>query len=459
MKEFKVPLQIFGPQALCQWLFHEWDSLESASKKALGLLHTQLAKLGGVINGGQLAQLSTALEYERALTALADEDFRRFIEWALDSGPWPEGWSRPKIPLGLDDLDVEHQELRQLLILTFARERIWPRQGFRSLLQEAVDAAGRARNALGFAAPNIFSLKRYEAIRHVHDGLDRALLWAEQFLDLLLEFLALLVSHLGWASSEEVAKWIAAVGLKGKRPEQWSRKQYILGVEIGTKFWEDLEAGIFRVAPNRWEFLWENVCRLIKLVKYEKYEDEKQWRWYPSGDLAIILDRLREYRNFVRHSIFTLQESQGIPEAYIDVASKVCEDLQKLWRMVNEDTVIPQTAKILRYSIDCYGGIEFTLGLETQRIVIARYIHEMDSNILAKGAKDSPALAQVEYEFFLFPSPKPEEHMLISPLLLRRTYTFRELGEVGIREEVLAIMKAIEERVKATPIEEKVEEV
>jgi hypothetical protein len=413
-----------------------------------------------------LMELSTAFEYERMLAALTDEDFMRFIDWALDAErgePWPEGWSRPILPLGLNDLDIEYQELRQLLLLTFARERIWPRQGFRPLIHEALDAANQAMDALAFADPNMSLLKRWEAIRHVHDGLDRALLCVERFLDLLLEFLALLVLHLRWASIEEAAKWLAAVGiiildrLKGRQPAPWGRKQHILGVAIGMRFWEDLETGRFRPAPNGWESLWEDVRRLIEFCGYERYEEEEDGKvkvkWYPTGDLVSILDSLRGYRNVVRHAPSTLQESQRIPEAYIEATPRIRDKLQELWRMVSAEAAIPQVAKVLGCSSDCYGGTDFTLALETRRLVAARYVHDVDKVMLARQADESLALAQVEYEFFLFPSLAPEEHLLINPLLLRRDYICQELGDVCIREETLAEIKAMAEEVKVVPVE------
>ena len=127
MREFKVPLQIFGPKAFYHWLFHGWESLEGTSRNALRLLYAQTA-LSGTTDERQLMKLATTFEYERMLTALTEEDFKQFIEWALDyerGELWPEGWPRPPIPLSLNDLDIDIQKLRQLLILTFAKERIW----------------------------------------------------------------------------------------------------------------------------------------------------------------------------------------------------------------------------------------------------------------------------------------------------------------------------------------------
>lgn len=458
MSELRVPLQIFGPKALHRWLFHEWESLEDISKNALRLLHAQTARSGTIFEE-RLVELATAFEYERMLAALTDEDFKQFIDWALDAEqgePWPANWSRPIIPLSLSDLDMEYQELRQLLLLTFARERIWPRQGFRPLIQEALDAANQAMDELAFADPNMSLLKRWEAIRHVHDGLDRALLCTERFLDLLLEFLALLVLHLGWASLDEAAEWFAAIGvtIPGQfdgRLASWHRKQRILAAEIGVKFWEDLEAERFQPAPVGWESLWSNVHLLVSSCGFEQGDRG----WYPTGDLMIILDSLRDSRNIVRHAPSTLQESERIPEAYIEATPQIRNKLQELWqRLVDPEAAFPQTAKVLECSNDCYGGINFTLALETRRVVTARYVHDVDKDRLASQAEENPALAQVEYEFFLLPSPRPEQHLLINPLLLRRDYAYQELGDVGIREETLADIKAMAEGVKVVLAEE-----
>jgi len=464
MEERRVPLQIFGPKALYHWLFHEWENLGNTSRNALRLqAHTTLSS---ATDEEQLRKLATAFEYERILAALIDEDFKQFIEWALNAEPEElglEGWSRLGIPLSLNDLDIEYQELRQLLILKFARERIWPRQGFRPLIQEALDAANQATDALAFADPNMHLLKRWEAIRRVHDGLDRALLCVERFLDLLLEFLALLVLDQGWAQIDEVAKWLASIKVRvpeSEYPEQdkvekwerelgtWGKKRLILGNEIVGKLKEG-----FKSAPEDWGLLWENLYHLVESCGFEKEDD----KWHPTGKLMVILDNLRELRNIIRHAPSTLQESQRIPEDYIKATPKIRENLQKLWQMVNEKPIIPEIAKILSNSSDCYGGTNLTLALETRRVVTICYVHSMDREALAKKAEEGNlALAQKEYEFFLFPPPGREAHLLINHLLLRRDYTYRELGALNIREEVVASIKARIESIEAVPAEESI---
>ena len=462
MKEFKVPLQIFGPKALYRWLFHEWESLEKTFKNVLWLLHTQ-TDLPDTMGEKQLMKLATTFEYERMLTALTEEEFKQFIEWALDYEQgelWPEGWPRPPIPLGLNDLDTDIQKLRQLLVLTFAKERIWPREGFRPLIQEALNAANQAMEALAFADPNISLLKRREAFRYVHNGLDRALLCAERFLDLLLEFLALVILQLGWATLDEAENWFAAIGVRisehsGGRTMPWHKKQRVLAVELG-KFWEDLEAKKFRLAPPSYESFWSDLHLLLSSCGFEQGDDGK---WYATGDLMQILDNLRNLRNVARHTSSTLQESRQIPEAYINATPEIRENLLKLWRFISESDAIPQIAKVLEFSSDCYGGTEFTLALENRRVVRARYVHDLDKNELARQAERNLALAQKDFEFFLFPSPKPEEHLLINPLLIRRDYTFQELGCIDIHEETLDAIRMVTEETKVMPGEERVKEV
>ena len=236
----------------------------------------------------------------------------------------------------------------------------------------------------------------------------------------------------------------------------WGKKRLILGVEIAGKFYEDLEVRRFKPAPFGWESLWEDIHRLIESCGFKQGDDGK---WYATDDLMQILDSLRDLRNIVRHAPSTLQEDQRIPEAYINSTPKIRANLLNLWRLINENSAIPQVAKVLEYSSDCYGGTEFTLALENKRVVRVRYVYDWDKDRLAYRAEESLALAQKEFEFFIFPSPRSEEHLLINPLLIRRDYIYRELGCIDLREEALNAIKVIIREIEAMPDEEGVREV
>lgn len=486
----EVPLQLFGPRALYCWLFHHWGNIEPASRGALRQLYQQ--RVGSRASSPErLVELATASEYERVLAALTRTDLELFVEWCLNEEEWPFVRSRLGILLSSSDLDIQLEELRQLLMVAFARERIWPRQGFRPLVQEALEAVNQANDALDLAYPNIALPRRLQAIQRVHDGLDRSLLCAERLLDLLVEFLSLTLLNLGWVSEEESDPWLTAVGVlapkrqKEERSREWGNKQRILGSDIGRTFWEielrerrtEIERRIgiegqndqrieveeriepeeqktFREPPDGWETIWLELRRLVELCGFEQRSDGK---WYATGALMKLLDEMREYRNIVRHAPHTLRESRHVPEAYAEATPRIRDTLQRLWESIAVEPAVPQVAKVLEISGDCYGGSEITLALETRRIAVARYVHESDQSLLANGVEDGLALAQTEFEFFLFPSPTQEQSLIVNPSLLRREYNSRDLGSVGIKEEILARLREEQEAVKEAPPEEVIE--
>ena len=481
MSEHQIPLQVFGPQALCCWLFHHWEGLEDGSKGALRLLHAQVTQ-SSTIDEERLIKLATSFEYERALAALTDGDFERFVDWALDFREGElglEGWKRPDIPVSLSDLDVGPQELRELLLLTFSRDCIWPRHGPRILLQEALDAANKAREALELANSNIVIPQRVQAVWQIHSGLDRALLGAEGILNLLVEFLALASLRVQIATEDEVKKLLEETGLipgDGNKFLGWYDKELIVGIHrtedksskriksirnklLGVQFRSEED----ELAPpvEEWWPIWDEFQRLLHSCSLEIREIESdQGRRYEvlvTGKMMRCLNSLRDFRNRIRHSS-SERKTSLVPKAYIGTVPKLCEKLQELSSLCSESSV-PEIAKIISCSSDCYGGSALTLALETQRMVVARYVHISDKEKLAGQAEKGLAMTQREYEFFVFPSPGPEQHLLINPLLLRRDYTYRELGSVGIRATTIEEEKAIREIAEKAPVEEMVGEV
>ena len=477
----EIPLQIFGPQTFYQWLFQQWEDLDSGSQDALRQLfaHQQgippldlgtLPQSRPTWGEAQWINWVTALEYERALTALTDGDFIQFVEWALDinksKAPWPYGWEQPVAPPGLDDLVISHQELREQLLLTFSREQIWPQQGPYLLIREALGAARQAVETLTLAGPNVSLLKRRDAARLVHDGVDRALLCAERVLDLLIEFFALLLLNQEGPLSpslEEAEDWLVAAGVKalqdGKRPP-WHKKQKILSNEIGKHFEGNSELGV----PEGLETVWEDLYALAVACRMEQ---DDQGKWQPTGDLMRIFDALRDHRNAVRHAPYPPLGGHQVPANYAKAALPIYELLLRLERLTSqlgrrhyaeteEAIQIPQIVKILKQSGDCYGGVSFTLALETGFLIEAQYVHMADAALLAKHAEESLALSQEEYEFFLFPPSGSEQQVLVNPLLLRRNYTPRHLGSVELRPEFFEQVEAAREEFEEKDLEEEI---
>lgn len=77
MREVEVPLLCFGPPRLRAWLHEHWDELSDASRTALSQLVSRPASQSGQAPR-ELRNLAANLDYEHILSALSDQDFRRF---------------------------------------------------------------------------------------------------------------------------------------------------------------------------------------------------------------------------------------------------------------------------------------------------------------------------------------------------------------------------------------------
>ena len=467
-KKPQIPLGIFGPKMFYWWLVEHWENLTNESRKAIQANFVSLE--AGVQN---LLTKLPMVEYEKALSSLTDEDFENFVNWALEQNN-PLG-----IPLNLSDLGKGRNELRQLLALEFPKERAWPRYGLQTLVVEGLKAANQAVEALSAIGYSITSPYRLQAIKRVHEGMDKALLCAERFLDLLLEFFVLVALKVGHIDEKDAGKIIKAIGVSSLRKTHslsWSDKELLLGIihkedEVrlkSVKKFKKLKRYSFvttfledSVPPDSlWEPVWHylrQLTRSCELVVLEEDNDIIQIKPAEDAKLIKCLVKLRELRNRIRHASYSPSEIENVPEDYIKAAPRIRKLLQNLRRATRLNSSIPQLAKVSVFRQNYYGVFDITLALETKEYITARYVHPVHQKALAADVEESLALTQEEYEFFLIPSPLPDRQTLLNPLLLRR-YNPEQFGWIKVKDEVLIEFEKKQIESKKAPLEERIEE-
>ncbi len=435
MDELRVPLTVFRPEVFYRWLFRQWheaDGLSQASRDALGEIHPFFArdKLPSA-SANSLQPLLTFVDCAKMLPALSDEDFDLFIDWALQQ-PWPEGVAQLEAPIDHTALDVSSASLRQQLVRYYDPERIWPRHGLRPLLDKAQDVACQAEKAVPLAHNAITLPQKERAVQQIHDGIDRCLLYVEHFLELLVEFLAVVAGYAGLADDQEQQKWLKRAGI-GLTPEDkniaWDTKQQELQ-KIRKKF-EDLAQ-----VPVGWEHLWSDLLRLIS-----HFRDGN-----PKQPGLQHLTTLRDYRNSLRHAGHTLDDLKSIPTAYQKAIPGIRAAVAGLRE--NSQDLLPGRARILEYRRDYTGGVELLLTLEDRRLVVLRYDHEQDASLVS-GIRlwDLPnrlVYAVGEQEYFLYPMPREDESLIVNALLLPSPRPGERTAEINVKREALIIVAPTE---------------
>lgn len=429
MEEQYIPLTVFGPEVFYRWLFRQWhrsNGLSQASREALGQIHPFFAQdesQGAPINS--VRHLLTVINCAAVLFALADEDFSQFIDWALQQ-PFPEGVAQTAMSIGHDDLDMSLAKLRQQLARYYNQERIWPSHGLRPLLNEALDAACQAEKAVLLAQGVVSVLQRERAVQQTHDGVDRCLLCVEHFLELLIEFAAIVARYARAADAEEQRSWLkqAGIGLTQDDRITWNSKQQTL--QTVRKKIETCD-----LAPEGWEHLWQNLRRLM-----DHFRDGT-----PKQDGLRYVDELRLHRNSVHHASRTLAKSKGIPTVYQEVIPGIRAAIASL--QTSSQELLPGRAKILEYRRDYTGGVELVLAVEDRRLVILKYDHERDADLISGIAlwklPNQLVFAPGEQEYFLFPMPQVDEQLIVNALLLPSERPGEAIKEIRIRPEAIAV--------------------
>lgn len=429
MEELYIPLTVFGPETFYRWLFRQWqrrNGLSQDSYDALSQIHPFLAPDGAEkVAPNSVRHLLTTIDCASVLMALEDNDFGCYIDWALQQ-PFPDGMARPAAPIDRFALDTSLAKLRQQLAQYCDQERIWPRHGLRPLLNEAWDAACQAEKAVLLTQSAITAPQRERAVQQTHDGIDRCLLCVEHFLEMLVEFATVVAGYAKVADQIEQSSWLKQAGVSLNQDDRhinWDSKQKTLQT-IRRKIESRADP------PEGWEHLWSD---LLRLMGHFRDSNPKQ------GGLKH-LDDLRLHRNSVRHAGHTLAKVKDIPAAYQEAIPGVRIAIAGLQ---SSQTLLPGKAKILEYRRDYTGGIELALALEDQRQTTLRYDHEQDAYLISgiELLKLSGQLvfASAEQEYFLYPMPSMDEHLVVNALLLPSARPTEMISTIKVKPEPISV--------------------
>lgn len=435
MQESSIPLTVFRPETFYRWLFRQWHrpgGLSQASCEALSQIHSFLAQDGPQqAPTNSVRHLLTVVDCAVVLLALADEDFGQFIDWVLEQ-PFPEGVTPPAMPIDHGALDVSLAKLRQQLARHYDQERIWPNHGMRPLLSEALDAACQAEKAVLLAQSVVAVSQRERAAQQTHDGVDRCLLCVEHFLELLVEFAAVVARYAQVADVEEQRSWLKQAGIDLTQDDtriSWNSKQQTLQTirkKIETR----------DQAPEGWEHLWATLLQMM-----DHFRDSS-----PKRCGLKHLDELRLHRNSVHHAGHTLAKARSIPTAYQEAIPGIRAAVSSL--QTSSQDLLPGRARILEYRRDYTGGIELALALEDHRLVTLRYVHERDAYLISGIAlgklSNQLAFAPGEQEYFIYPIPQADEQLIINALLLPSERPGEPIEKIRIRPEAIAVAPPVE---------------
>lgn len=401
----------FGPEALYRWLYDNWnnrDRLSEESKQGIRLLSGHQG-----IDDEDLKKLAISFAYEPLIQSLQEDDFGWFVDFVI---------AEKDNLSNRDNLEHELFEFRIHLSRTFRQESLWPSQGFTSILHEAIDAAARAKERLLQVNVAVNDFHRQLALQSVHEGVDRALLCAERFLELLLEFLARAGLLASVSTRDEVELWLSQAGAgssKVSKPPDWRDKGKSVSVAANN---------LYKSGNNRG---WERFALLTRLAE----ECRSTWKRNertgkpenPSEDKTIVtgkiwdrFNKLRDIRNQVRHSSLTLQSVTGIPAAYRDATEQTFRILTELRYDLWNSLSSPAVVKVLAYNRDCFGGIELKMAMEGKRLVTSRFLNQDTLEALGVPNAQVKLLENSAAEFFVFPSASPDQTQIFNPLLIER---------------------------------------
>lgn len=431
MEVTEIPLVVFRPEVFYRWLYQQWHrpgGLSQASREAISEIHPLFTQNEFHVS---TRHLLTVVDCAAVLTAVTEEDFVSFIDWALDqSFSFPPGVERPGVPIGHNDLDISPSKLRQQLARSYDQERLWPRQGFRPLLSEALSAASQAEKAMQLTTSAVTVPQRERAARQTHDGIDRSLLCAEHFLERVIEFVAVSASACTLEGVDEIrlAAWLkqAGIGLSQEREDRrvsWGSKQQCLQ-EICNIF-EARES-----ASEYWGHFWPDLLRLLR-----HFRDGN-----PPQEGLRLLKELQHHRNAVRHASHTLVQARTIPLSYREAIPGIREAIEQLLK--SSSPLLPTMTKIVEYRRDFTGAVELLLTTEDRRLITLRYDHEEDAGLIS-GLRlpDLPGqlvFASQEQEYFLFPPPPDDVHLVVNALLLPSERPKEPANPIKIRQPEIA---------------------
>lgn len=413
-------LAIFGPPALYGWvsrrlLVRDPGSL-GLSMETMRLLRQAIRHLPeGEEEKRPHSILS--LEYATLLNCLSDDDFGYFVDEVLKQA-------------GLS-YQLHNSQLRQTLLLLFGDAFYLPSDGPLRSLRAAKAQAEEAGRALGLCAKTVEPVRRYEAVVQLHSAVDRTLIYAERFLDLILEFLAQLCEKYRVGDDKLLECPRSCLGPRNdaepaprRRKCEWHVKHQSQGelarALLDELFWPDAPT-ILRTFLQEWEADLE-ASRASRGAGID---------WDTKLDCLTsseIMDRLRQIRNDLRHPPVGLSTCQEPPEPY---TSKVVPLQRLLGALEARDVsrrIMPVMVRILRVSRDRLGFWRVLMAVEdgeqaeavfTDQGQFLQRTSEAVQKFMDKDIGDDLLVDLARQDHFLFPRPD-ETRIVVNPLIVQR---------------------------------------
>ena len=126
--------------------------------------------------------------------------------------------------------------------------------------------------------------------------------------------------------------------------------------------------------PSGWEIHASYLHNFVSACVGKWAKDFKDFVPGQSGNVIRIFEQLRNERNPVRHASRTLQSPRDVPHSYRKAAKNTHDLLSELYRDFWQSRHVPILVKILSCSEDCFGGLEFVVSVERERMVPVRFI-------------------------------------------------------------------------------------
>lgn len=396
-----------GPYHFFDWLVSNWyksDGISTDTKEAMKVITGQDEPDRYSVH---------CLDYEKMIFAIAEEDLVKFVHSRLEG---IEGFSLSISDLKYKGKPLTLSTLRAVLGCCFRREHIFPQQGLLTLLREASEAISAAKDALLVTNPDTNLIVKHQGTRAVHDGVDRAMVATERYLELLLEFLATLAREHFNGSQEQWKKWTDEI------EKSWCRKEMALvGISKHLASQMSVEAIPMHIEQQVSQFsayflgcsknCLEVHCRETKEKKRGNCHED-------AGEVLRLLSRLRLSRNNLRHASHTMNQGINLPKGYYEAVRSAYECLQKLIDIAYRQH--PIVVKIASYQRDMYGHIDMLLATEEKRLITASFSSLVNTTRIQPSAIGT----KLNVEFFLFPAPDRESSHNREPILVERDQRF-----------------------------------
>lgn len=412
--EYPVSLYEFGPNRFYQWLNNEgFGNLSCQSKQAIKLLIKDYPQYE--YEQTDIKSITHILEYEKLINALTIDDFMNYLEWALNN---VSGF--PYTP-GIEELMCTPEEIRHQLSLAFSSKRILPSWDFFMLVKNALEAIDAVCNALTEFGPATCTIYQDNLQNKIHEGIDKAFLYAENFVDLLLEFLVLAAEQNDIINESEKEKLLF---LNPDDKPDWGKKQLSLW-DIYVKLMQnDCDNKLDRKLSD----VYAISCPPC-LDKEKKKKKDPAVLVHP-GPLGHIIDKLRDARNKARHA--QLKGDCIVPTSYRDTAFEVKKLLEEAWDIISNNS-FPAVMRMVGYSENYYGKFEAYFISKDAKTITFRFMNS--GELIKNNPTDFLVFTEDEPEFFIYTRPQLGQLTIVDPIAVKRLSPAYEVQRVYLKLE------------------------